>query len=116
MKFEAVFTLKQYILQNENTGMKFSISIFFFFFPIEKRRSKSPNSGNETMTAEGEPCDHHLDCLPGQDQLGRVISPDIRCLKSSPGFKTCILISTTDMKWYAREGQRLSRRVVGPYR
>ncbi|NXY60466.1 DRAXI protein, partial [Callaeas wilsoni] len=31
----------------------------------EKRRSKSPNSGNETMTAEGEPCDHHLDCLPG---------------------------------------------------
>ncbi|NWZ92663.1 DRAXI protein, partial [Nesospiza acunhae] len=31
----------------------------------EKRRSKSPNSGNETTTAEGEPCDHHLDCLPG---------------------------------------------------
>ncbi|NWH93628.1 DRAXI protein, partial [Aegithalos caudatus] len=31
----------------------------------EKRRSKSPSNGNETMTAEGEPCDHHLDCLPG---------------------------------------------------
>uniref|UniRef100_K7FRV8 Draxin n=1 Tax=Pelodiscus sinensis TaxID=13735 RepID=K7FRV8_PELSI len=31
----------------------------------EKHRSKSPSSGNETMEAEGEPCDHHLDCLPG---------------------------------------------------
>uniref|UniRef100_A0A8C0U1Z5 Dorsal inhibitory axon guidance protein n=1 Tax=Cyanistes caeruleus TaxID=156563 RepID=A0A8C0U1Z5_CYACU len=62
----------------------------------EKRRSKSPNSGNETMTTEGEPCDHHLDCLPGQDQFGKVISPNMRYLKSSPGFKTCILISTTD--------------------
>ncbi|KAF7239405.1 Draxin [Varanus komodoensis] len=29
----------------------------------EKRRSK--NSGNETTPDEGEPCDHHLDCLPG---------------------------------------------------
>lgn len=90
------------------------LSASFFFFFIEKRRSKSPHGGNETMTAEGEPCDHHLDCLPGQDQLGRIISPNMRCLKYSPGFKTCILISTTDRKWYAREGQRLSRHVVGP--
>ncbi|XP_053136553.1 draxin [Hemicordylus capensis] len=29
----------------------------------EKRRSKI--GGNETAPAEGEPCDHHLDCLPG---------------------------------------------------
>ncbi|XP_042333935.1 draxin [Sceloporus undulatus] len=29
----------------------------------DKRRSKQ--SGNETAPAEGEPCDHHLDCLPG---------------------------------------------------
>ncbi|XP_054858061.1 draxin [Eublepharis macularius] len=29
----------------------------------EKQRSKT--SGNETTLAEGEPCDHHLDCLPG---------------------------------------------------
>ncbi|XP_066493450.1 draxin [Tiliqua scincoides] len=29
----------------------------------DKRRSK--NSGNETTPTEGEPCDHHLDCLPG---------------------------------------------------
>ncbi|KAJ7306628.1 hypothetical protein JRQ81_010046 [Phrynocephalus forsythii] len=29
----------------------------------EKRRSK--NSSNETTAAEGDPCDHHLDCLPG---------------------------------------------------
>jgi len=74
--FEADFTLEQCSLQNKNSSMKFSISICFF--SIEKRRSKSPNSGNETMTAEGEPCDHHLDCLPGQDQLGRVTSPNMR--------------------------------------
>ncbi|XP_077167773.1 draxin [Paroedura picta] len=29
----------------------------------EKQRSKA--GGNETTSAEGEPCDHHLDCLPG---------------------------------------------------
>ncbi|XP_063001255.1 draxin [Elgaria multicarinata webbii] len=29
----------------------------------EKRRSK--NHSNETTPEEGEPCDHHLDCLPG---------------------------------------------------
>ncbi|XP_074832066.1 draxin [Carettochelys insculpta] len=31
----------------------------------EKHRSKSPSNGNETRAAEGEPCEHHLDCVPG---------------------------------------------------
>ncbi|MGH0139805.1 UNVERIFIED_CONTAM: hypothetical protein FKN15_001054 [Acipenser sinensis] len=33
----------------------------------DKRRSKNLSSGNETLEgeAEAEPCDHHLDCLPG---------------------------------------------------
>ncbi|KAM6980074.1 draxin isoform 1-T2 [Aplochiton taeniatus] len=32
----------------------------------DKRRSKNLSSGNVTVDADGiEPCDHHLDCLPG---------------------------------------------------
>uniref|UniRef100_A0A3P8U1B0 Dorsal inhibitory axon guidance protein n=1 Tax=Amphiprion percula TaxID=161767 RepID=A0A3P8U1B0_AMPPE len=32
----------------------------------DKRRSKNLSSGNVTADAEAiEPCDHHLDCLPG---------------------------------------------------
>ncbi|CAL8336691.1 unnamed protein product [Lota lota] len=32
----------------------------------EKRRSKNLSSGNVTVDSDGvEPCDHHLDCLPG---------------------------------------------------
>ncbi|MBN3286434.1 DRXIA protein, partial [Polyodon spathula] len=36
-------------------------------FPADKRRSKTLSSRNETLEgeAEAEPCDHHLDCLPG---------------------------------------------------
>ncbi|XP_078415373.1 draxin-like [Cetorhinus maximus] len=31
----------------------------------DKRRSKNLSNGNLTSLAEVEPCDHHLDCLPG---------------------------------------------------
>ncbi|MBV98239.1 Draxin, partial [Eschrichtius robustus] len=31
----------------------------------EKHRGKLSSDGNETSPAEGEPCDHHQDCLPG---------------------------------------------------
>ncbi|XP_027023610.1 draxin-A-like isoform X3 [Tachysurus fulvidraco] len=32
----------------------------------DKRRSKNMSSGNATVAADDvEPCDHHLDCLPG---------------------------------------------------
>ncbi|XP_007605976.2 draxin isoform X1, partial [Cricetulus griseus] len=31
----------------------------------EKHWSHFTNDGNETSPAEGEPCDHHQDCLPG---------------------------------------------------
>ncbi|XP_060707995.1 draxin isoform X2 [Hemiscyllium ocellatum] len=31
----------------------------------DKRRSKNLSNGNLTSMAEVEPCDHHLDCLPG---------------------------------------------------
>ncbi|XP_045715986.1 draxin [Phyllostomus hastatus] len=31
----------------------------------ERHRGKLSGDGNETSLAEGEPCDHHQDCLPG---------------------------------------------------
>ncbi|XP_007420135.1 draxin [Python bivittatus] len=31
----------------------------------KKEKWRSPKGGNETTSAEGEPCDHHLDCLSG---------------------------------------------------
>ncbi|XP_054435619.1 draxin [Pteronotus mesoamericanus] len=31
----------------------------------ERHRGKLSSDGNETSAAEGEPCDHHQDCLPG---------------------------------------------------
>ncbi|XP_008563255.1 PREDICTED: draxin-like, partial [Galeopterus variegatus] len=31
----------------------------------EKHRGKLSSDGNETSPAEGEPCDHHQDCMPG---------------------------------------------------
>ncbi|XP_015275369.1 PREDICTED: draxin [Gekko japonicus] len=31
----------------------------------KKEKQQSKAGGNETTPAEGEPCDHHLDCLPG---------------------------------------------------
>lgn len=37
------------------------------FAVADKSKSKNLSSGNITMDADAiEPCDHHLDCLPGQ--------------------------------------------------
>lgn len=39
----------------------------FPFSTADKRRSKNLSSGNLTVDTDAiEPCDHHLDCLPGQ--------------------------------------------------
>ncbi len=38
------------------------------YFPNkDKRRGKNKSNGNATLDADViDPCDHHLDCLPGQ--------------------------------------------------
>uniref|UniRef100_M3YM12 Uncharacterized protein n=1 Tax=Mustela putorius furo TaxID=9669 RepID=M3YM12_MUSPF len=38
----------------------------------EKHRGKFSSDGNETSPAEGEPCDHHQDCLPGTQAAPRI--------------------------------------------
>ncbi|XP_028663253.1 draxin-like [Erpetoichthys calabaricus] len=52
----------------------------------DKRRSKNLSSGNVTigMEAEAEPCDHHLDCLPGSccDLRQHVCNPHNRGLNN----------------------------------
>ncbi|XP_058858374.1 draxin-A-like isoform X1 [Acipenser ruthenus] len=52
----------------------------------DKRRSKNLSSGNETLEgeAEAEPCDHHLDCLPGSccDLRQHVCKPHNRGLNN----------------------------------
>lgn len=45
-------------------------TVYFLFPAVDKRRSKNLSSGNATVDADAiEPCDHHLDCLPGQSDL-----------------------------------------------
>lgn len=39
----------------------------FLLAAVDKKRSKNLSNGNVTVDADSiEPCDHHLDCLPGQ--------------------------------------------------
>uniref|UniRef100_A0A8C3QSU9 Dorsal inhibitory axon guidance protein n=1 Tax=Cyanoderma ruficeps TaxID=181631 RepID=A0A8C3QSU9_9PASS len=77
----------------------------------EKRRSKSPNSGNETMTAEGEPCDHHLDCLPGSccDLREHLCKPHNRGLNNKC-YDDCMC--TEGLRCYAKfhRNRRVTRR------
>ncbi|XP_064326613.1 draxin isoform X2 [Phalacrocorax carbo] len=77
----------------------------------EKRRSKSPNSGNETVTAEGEPCDHHLDCLPGSccDLREHLCKPHNRGLNNKC-YDDCMC--TEGLRCYAKfhRNRRVTRR------
>lgn len=42
-------------------------NLFVVLHAEDKRRSKNLSSGNVTVDTDAiEPCDHHLDCLPGQ--------------------------------------------------
>ncbi|NXR10679.1 DRAXI protein, partial [Semnornis frantzii] len=77
----------------------------------EKRRSKSPNGGNETVTAEGEPCDHHLDCLPGSccDLREHLCKPHNRGLNNKC-YDDCMC--TEGLRCYAKfhRNRRVTRR------
>ncbi|CAM2104447.1 draxin isoform X1 [Lepidochelys kempii] len=77
----------------------------------EKHRSKSPNSGNETMAAEGEPCDHHLDCLPGSccDLREHLCKPHNRGLNNKC-YDDCMC--TQGLRCYAKfhRNRRVTRR------
>ncbi|NXK93064.1 DRAXI protein, partial [Formicarius rufipectus] len=77
----------------------------------EKRRSKSLNSGNETVPAEGEPCDHHLDCLPGSccDLREHLCQPHNRGLNNKC-YDDCMC--TEGLRCYAKfhRSRRVRRR------
>ncbi|XP_025909490.1 draxin [Nothoprocta perdicaria] len=77
----------------------------------EKRRSKNPNSGNETVSAEGEPCDHHLDCLPGSccDLREHLCKPHNRGLNNKC-YDDCMC--TEGLRCYAKyhRNRRVTRR------
>ncbi|XP_032057354.1 draxin [Aythya fuligula] len=77
----------------------------------EKRRSKSPNSGNETVSSEGEPCDHHLDCLPGSccDLREHLCKPHNRGLNNKC-YDDCMC--TEGLRCYAKfhRNRRVTRR------
>nr|B6ZI38.1 RecName: Full=Draxin; AltName: Full=Dorsal inhibitory axon guidance protein; AltName: Full=Dorsal repulsive axon guidance protein; Flags: Precursor [Gallus gallus]BAH02787.1 draxin [Gallus gallus] len=77
----------------------------------EKRRSKSSNGGNETSSAEGEPCDHHLDCLPGSccDLREHLCKPHNRGLNNKC-YDDCMC--TEGLRCYAKfhRNRRVTRR------
>ncbi|NXL90922.1 DRAXI protein, partial [Alectura lathami] len=77
----------------------------------DKRRSKSSNSGNETTSAEGEPCDHHLDCLPGSccDLREHLCKPHNRGLNNKC-YDDCMC--TEGLRCYAKfhRNRRVTRR------
>lgn len=77
----------------------------------EKRRSKSPSSGNETVSSEGEPCDHHLDCLPGSccDLREHLCKPHNRGLNNKC-YDDCMC--TEGLRCYAKfhRNRRVTRR------
>uniref|UniRef100_A0A8D0L8U0 Draxin n=1 Tax=Sphenodon punctatus TaxID=8508 RepID=A0A8D0L8U0_SPHPU len=77
----------------------------------EKRRSKSPSNGNETSPAEGEPCDHHLDCFPGSccDLREHLCKPHNRGLNNKC-YDDCMC--TEGLRCYAKfhRNRRVTRR------
>ncbi|XP_042739195.1 draxin [Lagopus leucura] len=77
----------------------------------EKRRSKSSSGGNETSSAEGEPCDHHLDCLPGSccDLREHLCKPHNRGLNNKC-YDDCMC--TEGLRCYAKfhRNRRVTRR------
>uniref|UniRef100_A0A8C8S9C2 Draxin n=1 Tax=Pelusios castaneus TaxID=367368 RepID=A0A8C8S9C2_9SAUR len=77
----------------------------------EKHHSKSPGSSNETVAAEGEPCDHHLDCLPGSccDLRGHLCKPHNRGLNNKC-YDDCMC--TPGLRCYAKfhRNRRVTRR------
>ncbi|KAM6216642.1 draxin [Rhynchocyon petersi] len=77
----------------------------------EKHRGKFSSDGNETSPAEGEPCDHHQDCLPGSccDLREHLCTPHNRGLNNKC-FDDCMC--TEGLRCYAKfhRNRRVTRR------
>ncbi|XP_012889331.1 PREDICTED: draxin [Dipodomys ordii] len=77
----------------------------------EKHRGHLSGDGNETSPAEGEPCDHHQDCLPGTccDLRGHLCTPHNRGLNNKC-FDDCMCVE--GLRCYARfhRNRRVTRR------
>ncbi|XP_015421371.1 PREDICTED: draxin [Myotis davidii] len=77
----------------------------------EKTRGKLSSDGNETSPAEGEPCDHHHDCLPGTccDLRGHICMPHNRGLNNKC-FDDCMCAE--GLRCYAKfhRNRRVTRR------
>ncbi|XP_064139208.1 draxin [Loxodonta africana] len=77
----------------------------------EKHWSKLSSGGNETSPAEGEPCDHHQDCLPGSccDLREHLCTPHNRGLNNKC-FDDCMCVE--GLRCYAKfhRNRRVTRR------
>ncbi|XP_045402082.1 draxin [Lemur catta] len=77
----------------------------------EKHRGKLSSDGNETSPAEGEPCDHHQDCLPGTccDLREHLCTPHNRGLNNKC-FDDCMCVE--GLRCYAKfhRNRRVTRR------
>ncbi|XP_075850118.1 draxin [Microcebus murinus] len=77
----------------------------------EKYRGKLSSDGNETSPAEGEPCDHHQDCLPGTccDLREHLCTPHNRGLNNKC-FDDCMCVE--GLRCYAKfhRNRRVTRR------
>ncbi|XP_007533040.1 draxin [Erinaceus europaeus] len=77
----------------------------------EKHRAKLSSEGNETSVAEGDPCDHHQDCLPGAccDLREHLCTPHNRGLNNKC-FDDCMCVE--GLRCYAKfhRNRRVTRR------
>uniref|UniRef100_A0A8D2FR72 Draxin n=1 Tax=Theropithecus gelada TaxID=9565 RepID=A0A8D2FR72_THEGE len=77
----------------------------------EKHRGKLSSDGNETSPVEGEPCDHHQDCLPGTccDLREHLCTPHNRGLNNKC-FDDCMCVE--GLRCYAKfhRNRRVTRR------
>ncbi|XP_030886262.1 draxin isoform X1 [Leptonychotes weddellii] len=77
----------------------------------EKHRGKLSSDGNETSPAEGEPCDHHQDCLPGTccDLREHLCTPHNRGFNNKC-FDDCMCVE--GLRCYAKfhRNRRVTRR------
>ncbi|XP_013359766.1 PREDICTED: draxin isoform X2 [Chinchilla lanigera] len=84
-------------------------------WPSSKKKEKHgglfSSGGNETAPAEGEPCDHHQDCLPGTccDLRGHLCIPHNRGLNNKC-FDDCMCVE--GLRCYAKfhRNRRVTRR------
>ncbi|XP_067576631.1 draxin isoform X2 [Pseudorca crassidens] len=77
----------------------------------EKHRGKLSSDGNETSPAEGEPCDHHQDCLPGTccDLREHLCTPHNRGLNNKC-FDDCMCVEGLRCYVKFHRNRRVTRR------